>query len=152
MKLKKESEKIGLLLAVEKNPLASLDAVRAAAVDVAHKMPYRTAVFVTPGGAFGNTALLFSSITNAAYFLLRHTKTHWTNTCRSYNAQEFQEVIRIRAMIQSRCNDDRYSDKWWFAHQTQDADGSNDHIDNMKDYEISDMRSYDYKKETYGYR
>ncbi len=147
MKLKKESEKIAVLLHAIAHPDRAKEMLQSTVLDVATSAPYRSEVFVKPGEAFGESIMLFSSVTNAAYFLLRHTKKCWTKTCRNLDAAEYEEMTRLRVRINQFCNDERYHHEWWFARDTTFCDGSNDHIDNMKNYDIIDMRTYNYKNE-----
>lgn len=116
----------------------------AKAEQVMETVPHKTLVFVTPGGAFGDNAMLFSSITNAAYFLLRHTKDAWTRTCRNTISCEYKEANLISQLIIRRCSDlgGKWSETWWFA-----KDGCDDHVTDMASYNIIDMRSYSYKDE-----
>jgi len=142
MQMNKQSEKLGVLLTAVNTPQLADGILRKAAAEVAEGRAYRSLVFITPGGAFGNACMLFSSVVNAAYFLLRHTKTEWTKTCRKPWADEYQEMIRVRALIVRRCGDDEYNDSWWYA-----RDSADEYITDMGSFSIADMRSYDYTQE-----
>jgi hypothetical protein len=143
MKLKTELELVTLLLTTIESPVESVPLMKERLADIVNPLPYRTEVFISPGGEYGDACMLFSSLINAAHFLATKSSIQWVF---HPTGDSYAELTKHREVIRRRCRDDSYGDGWWFARDTQNADGSNHHIDHMDQYGIIDMRCYEYKK------